>query len=94
MAFGGVETASMKPSDAESAMATDTGTGFMPAEMAAVMARGKEKSLLHITKAEIDLPDGTDVHSEEVYQKALENFISWQKKGWLRMRWELANRKT
>ena len=40
MAFGGVETGSMKPSDAESAMATDTGTGFMPAEMAAVMARG------------------------------------------------------
>ncbi len=55
----------------------------MNSEEAAVMARGKEKSLLHITKAEIDLPDGTDVHSEEVYQKALENFISWQKKGWL-----------
>ena len=47
------------------------------------MARGKEKSLLHITKSEIDLPEGTDVHSEEVYRKAFENFTLWQRNGWL-----------
>ncbi|MCK7529722.1 MAG: DUF1015 domain-containing protein [Marinilabiliales bacterium] len=47
------------------------------------MARGKEKSLLHITKSEIDLPEGTDVHSQEVYLKAQENFAEWQKRGWL-----------
>jgi len=50
---------------------------------AAAMARGNEKSLLHITKSEIDLPEGTDVHSEEVYKKAVENFNDWQKRGWL-----------
>jgi uncharacterized protein (DUF1015 family) len=55
----------------------------MNSEEAAVMARGREKSLLHITKAEIDLPPDTDVHSEEVYSKAVENFTEWQKKGWL-----------
>jgi len=55
----------------------------MNSEEAAVMASGKEKSLLHITKSEIDLPEGTDVHSEEVYSKAFENFTGWQKKGWL-----------
>lgn len=55
----------------------------MNSEEAAVMARGKEKSLLHITKSEIDLPEGTDVHSEEVYRKAFENFTLWQKNGWL-----------
>ncbi len=55
----------------------------MNSEEAAVMARGKEKSLLHITKSEIDLPEGTDVHSEDVYRKAFENFTEWQKKGWL-----------
>ena len=55
----------------------------MNSDEAAVMARGKEKSLLHITRSEIDLPEGTDVHSEEVYKKALENFIAWQKNGWL-----------
>ncbi len=55
----------------------------MNSEEAAVMARGKEKSLLHITKSEIDLPEGTDVHSEDVYRKAFENFTEWQVKGWL-----------
>jgi uncharacterized protein (DUF1015 family) len=55
----------------------------MNSEEAAVMARGKEKSLLHITKSEIDLPEGTDVHSQEVYRKAQENFAEWQKRGWL-----------
>lgn len=50
---------------------------------AAEMARGKEHSLLHITRAEIDLEKGIDTHSEEVYKKSLENFWLWQKKGWL-----------
>ncbi len=55
----------------------------MNSQEAAVMAQGREKSLLHITKSEIDLPEGTDVHSEEVYRKAAENFAEWQKRGWL-----------
>jgi len=42
-----------------------------------------EKSLLHITKPEIDFPSGTDEHSKEVYDKAVENFRKWQQKGWL-----------
>jgi uncharacterized protein (DUF1015 family) len=50
---------------------------------AKAMAAGKETSLLHITRAEIDLPDGTDNHSEEVYKKSVSNFSLWQKKGWL-----------
>jgi uncharacterized protein (DUF1015 family) len=55
----------------------------MNSEEAAAMARGKEKSLLHITRSEIDLPAGTDVHSEAVYKMAFENFQKWQRKGWL-----------
>jgi uncharacterized protein (DUF1015 family) len=55
----------------------------MSSEEAAMMAKDKEKSLLHITKSEIDLPAGTDVHSEEVYLKSVENFTEWQKRGWL-----------
>ena len=42
-----------------------------------------EKSLLHITKPEIDFRSGTDEHSKEVYDKAVENFQKWQKNGWL-----------
>jgi uncharacterized protein (DUF1015 family) len=30
-------------------------------------------SFLHVTKSEIDLPAGIDIHSEQVYQKASEN---------------------
>jgi uncharacterized protein (DUF1015 family) len=42
-------------------------------------AQGNPNSFLHITKSEIDLPDDTDIHSQEVYDKAKENldaFIS------------------
>jgi uncharacterized protein (DUF1015 family) len=47
------------------------------------MAKGKECSLLHITRAEIDLPSDTDTHSETVYRKSTDNFTLWQKKRWL-----------
>ncbi len=47
------------------------------------MAGGKECSLLHITRAEIDLPPDTDVHSEEVYKKSRYNFALWKNNGWL-----------
>lgn len=55
----------------------------MNTEEAAQMAAGKENSLLHITRAEIDCPEGTDIHSETVYNKAVENFNAFQEKGWL-----------
>jgi uncharacterized protein (DUF1015 family) len=55
----------------------------MNSEEAAKMAEGKEYSLLHITRAEIDCPPGTDIHSETVYEKSVENFIKFQEKGWL-----------
>ncbi|HAH24841.1 MAG TPA: DUF1015 domain-containing protein [Prolixibacteraceae bacterium] len=51
---------------------------------AAQMAEGKACSLLHITRAEIDCPAGTDVHSEMVYLKSVENFLHFQKEGWLK----------
>jgi uncharacterized protein (DUF1015 family) len=51
---------------------------------AAQMAEGKACSLLHITRAEIDCPAGTDVHSEIVYLKSVENFHHFQKEGWLK----------
>ncbi len=55
----------------------------MDSEEAAKMAEGKECSLLHITRAEIDCPPGTDIHSDTVYEKAVENFRMFQEKGWL-----------
>jgi uncharacterized protein (DUF1015 family) len=55
----------------------------MNTEEARKMAQGKECSLLHITRSEIDLPPETDTHSEEVYNKSVSNFALWRKKGLL-----------
>ena len=46
-------------------------------------AEASEKSLLHITKPEIDFEPMPDEHSQEVYDQAAKNFKSWQEKGWL-----------
>ena len=47
------------------------------------MAQGNPQSFLHITRAEIDLADGIDPHSKQVYDKSLQNFNDFQQKGWL-----------
>src|SRR6266571_1546845 len=38
------------------------------------LAAGNRLSFLHVSRPEIDLPDGTDIHSDAVYEKAAENF--------------------
>jgi len=55
----------------------------MNTDEAREMATGKECSLLHITRSEIDLPADTDTHSDLVYNKSVDNFGKWQKNGWL-----------
>ena len=47
-------------------------------------AEGNPYSLLHVTKAEIDLPVGTDEHSPEVYLQVVKNFNSFKDYGWLK----------
>ena len=46
-------------------------------------AEAGEKSLLHITKPEIDFDPIIDEHTQPAYDKAVDNFSSWQSKGWL-----------
>ncbi len=46
-------------------------------------AMAGEKSLLHITKPEIDFEPMLPDHDQRVYDKAVENFRTWQEKGWL-----------
>ena len=46
-------------------------------------AEATEKSLLHITRPEIDFDPIADEHSAEVYDRAVENFRLWQERGWL-----------
>lgn len=38
------------------------------------LAKGKPWSFLHVSKAEIDFPEGVDVYSDAVYRKAGDNF--------------------
>ena len=46
-------------------------------------AEAGEKSLLHITKPEIDFEPIAGEHEQRTYDKAVENFKLWQQRGWL-----------
>ncbi len=48
---------------------------------AAALAEDNPYSLLHVDRAEIDLPQGTDIHSDDVYAIAVENFRKLQAEG-------------
>ncbi|HYD85387.1 MAG TPA: DUF1015 family protein, partial [Opitutus sp.] len=48
---------------------------------AAALAAGKPHSLLHVDRAEIDLPADTDPYSEIVYTTARQNFQKLQRDG-------------
>src|ERR1051325_4503670 len=46
---------------------------------ARALAAGNEFSFLHVSRPEIDLPDGTPIYSDEVYAKASDNFEALKK---------------
>jgi len=49
-------------------------------------ARGiaqERHSFVRITRSEVDLPEGSDAHSEEAYRKARENLDAFVAQGWL-----------
>lgn len=50
-------------------------------EEARVLAQGNSLSFLHVSRPEIDLPDGTDLYSDAVYRKAVANFQELIKNG-------------
>jgi uncharacterized protein (DUF1015 family) len=50
---------------------------------AAALAAGKPRSLLHVDRAEIDLPPDTDPYSDAVYARAREAFLAMQRDGTL-----------
>ena len=52
-------------------------------EEARIEAKDNPYSLLRVTKAEIDLPAGVDVHGQEVYDKVVENFSTFRNNKWL-----------
>ncbi len=44
------------------------------------LAKDNDYSFLHIVKPEIDLPENTNLYSDDVYEKARENFTRFMKK--------------
>ena len=56
----------------------------MSSDEARVLAAGNPVSFLHVSKPEIDLPPGTDVHAPEVYARGVENFQKLIRDGALR----------
>ena len=48
---------------------------------ARVMAQGNPNSFLHVSRAEIDFPEGVDEHSQKVYDRAKENFYKMIRDG-------------
>ena len=53
----------------------------MNSEEAREMVKDKPYSFLHVDKAEVDLPQGIDIYSAEVYEKAKENLDALSENG-------------
>jgi uncharacterized protein (DUF1015 family) len=52
-------------------------------EEARALAEGNSLSFLHVSRPEIDLPEGTHIYSDEVYERARENFERFKTEGTL-----------
>ncbi len=50
---------------------------------ARTLAEGKPKSFLHVVRPEIDLPEGTDPHADNVYKQGAENLAKFLSNGTL-----------
>ena len=74
----------LRPADALASRVASLPYDVMNTEEAREMASGNPYSFLHVSRAEIDLPIGTDVHAPVVYQKAAENFQAFIANGTLK----------
>ncbi|MBI3881202.1 MAG: DUF1015 domain-containing protein [Verrucomicrobia bacterium] len=66
--------AALRPKPELAARICELPYDVMSSDEARVMAAGNPLSFLHVSKPEIDLPPGTDLHSAPVYAKGRENF--------------------
>ena len=66
----------VRPEPKSAAAVSSVPYDVVSTEEARRLAAGNPLSFLHVSRAEIDLPDGTDPYSDAVYRKAVENFES------------------
>jgi uncharacterized protein (DUF1015 family) len=66
----------LRPSPDNAAAVSSVPYDVVTTNEARDLASGNALSFLHVTRAEIDLPPGTDAYSPQVYEKAKTNFAS------------------
>ncbi len=64
----------LRPSPESAARVAAVPYDVVSTQEARAEAAGNPLSFLHVSRAEIDLPDGTDPYSDAVYARAVENF--------------------
>ena len=66
----------LRPRPADAARIAAVPYDVVDTEEARALASGNALSFLHVSRAEIDLPPGTDPHADAVYDRAVENFTA------------------
>src|SRR5438046_6960359 len=79
--------AALRPSPNLAARICELPYDVMSSEEARQLAAGNPLSFLHVSKPEIDLPQGTDIYAPEVYAKGRENFQRLIVEGDLKKDW-------
>ena len=63
----------LRPTSANAAAVAAVPYDVVSTEEARELASGNPLSFLHVSRAEIDLPDGTDPYDQKVYDQAISN---------------------
>jgi uncharacterized protein (DUF1015 family) len=71
----------LRPSQAVAQEIASIPYDVVSTEEARSIAKDNPLSMLHIVRAEIDFPKGTDPYSDSIYEKAKENLVRLQKNG-------------
>jgi uncharacterized protein (DUF1015 family) len=69
----------LRPAPADAARIAAVPYDVVSTDEARALAAGNPLSFLHVSRAEIDCPPGTDPHADEVYDRARLNFATLQK---------------
>lgn len=70
-----------RPTEEKQALIPALPYDVMSSDEAREMVKDNPLSFLHVDKAEIDLPIGTDLYDDSVYQKAKENLLALENTG-------------
>ena len=64
----------LRPPEDRAALVASVPYDVVNTQEARALAESNPFSFLHVSRSEIDLPEGTDIYSDAVYDKAAENF--------------------